>query len=512
VSPHDCAGSNLDAHVLRGKLRRIVPRDNEEINETWLADRDRFGCYGVYTPDRLEKPMIKRDQEWFEVSWQEALGVAAEGLLNAVADEGEALGVLASPSSTVEELYLLRRIALQLGSKNIDHRLRRRDLADDVSDPAWPWLGSTIAGLERLDGLLVVGSNLRAEVPILAHRVRKAALAGAAVGFVNPENYPYLFPTAAYVEARPERFASAVAGIVLAASKLTNTPVPDSLTSALESIEASAEDEAAARVLIEKDRALILLGHIAARHPSFSEIRVLAARLAELTGADLGYLAEGANGVGAAQLGFLPHRRPGGQARNIPGFDMRTMMSSPRRAYMLLNVEPDKDVAPGVPAEQALKAADTAVCFTPYVTETLLGCATVLLPIGTFAETPGTYVNCEGRWQSFDAAARLVGDARPAWRVLRVLGNELGVDDFEFQSPAEVREAAHAEVAECAPDNIYRGEYGVELHELDAVPEELDVPMYSIDSVVRRSLPLQETRQARGDDGGNGEVAQAKTA
>jgi NADH-quinone oxidoreductase subunit G len=404
---------------------------------------------------------------------------------------------------------LLRRIAVQLGTKNIDHRLRRRDVSDDVSDPVWPWLGSTIAGLESLDGLLVIGSNLRAEVPIIAHRVRKAALAGAAVGFVNPENYPYLFPTAAYVEAPPDGFAAAVAGIVLAASKLAGKPVPDGLAGALESIEATPAAEAAARVLLEKERALILLGHIAERHPSFSEIRVLAARLAELTGAELGYLPEGANGAGAAQLGFVPHRRPGGQPRNNAGYDMRTMMSSPRRAYVLLNVEPDKDVAPGVPAEQALKSADTAVCFTPYVTETLLGCATVLLPIGTFAETPGTYVNCEGRWQSFDAAARLVGDARPAWRVLRVLGNELGVEGFDFQSPAEVREAAHAEVGECALDNAYRGDHAVELHELDATPEALDVPMYSIDSVVRRSQPLQETRQGRGKEG---EVAQAKSA
>lgn len=509
VSPHDCAGSNLYAHVLRGKLRRIVPRDNDEINETWLADRDRFGCYGIYTPDRLEKPMVKRDQEWFEVTWQEALGVAAEALLNAVADEGEALGVLASPSSTVEELYLLRRIATQLGTKNMDHRLRRRDVADDTSDPVWPWLGTTIAGLEHLEGLLVIGSNLRAEVPILAHRVRKAALAGTAVGFVNPEDFPYLFPKAAYVHARSDRFATAMAGVVLAASKLTNKPVPENLASAFEGLEANADHEAAARTLLGKERALILLGHIVQRHPSFSEVRVLAAALAELTGAELGYLPEGANGAGAAQLGFVPHRRPGGEPRKSAGFDMRTMMSSPRRAYVLLNVEPDQDVAPGVPAEQALKSADTTVCLTPYVTETLLDCATVLLPIGTFAETPGTYVNCEGRWQSFDAAARLVGDARPAWRVLRVLGNELGVDGFDFQSPAEVREAAHAEVGECAPDNSYRGEYSVELGELDATPGDLDVPMYSIDAVVRRSEPLQETRQARGEDA---EVAQAKTA
>ena len=496
VSPHDCTGTNMFAHTLRGKLRRIVPRDNDEINESWIADRDRFGCYGVYSPDRLEKPMVKRDQEWFEVSWQEALATVSESLLNAVADEGEALGVLASPSSTVEELYLLRRIANHLGSKNVDYRLRRTDFEDQAADPVWPWLGTPIAELDAHDGMLVIGSNLRMEVPIIAHRVRKAALAGAAIGFVNPGDYEYLFPKAAFVPAPPQRFAAALAGVLVAAAEASEQTLPGDLKSDLDGISPTKEQKAAAHALLGKQRALVLVGHIAQRHPQFATIRVLAAALAALTGASLGYLAEGANGVGAAQLSFVPHRRPGGKARVNPGFDVPSMISSPRRAYVLLGVEPDRDFAAGVPAEQAFKSADIVVSLTPFASDSLLECSDVLLPVGTFAETPGTYINAEGRWQSFDAAANPLGDARPAWRVLRVLGNELGLEEFQYLTPAEVCEAAKAEIGACAPDNAYRGAMSVDLAELDSEPEGLDIPIYEVDGIVRRSAPLQQTRDA----------------
>jgi NADH-quinone oxidoreductase subunit G len=509
VSPHDCAGTNMYAHTLRGKLRRVVPRDNDEINESWIADRDRFSCYGVYAPDRLEKPMVKREQEWFEVSWQEALAEASNSLRNAVGVEGEALGVLASPNSTVEELYLLRRIATYFGSKNVDHRLRRSDCSDQSADPAWPWLGTPIAELDVHDGLLVVGSNLRMEVPIIAHRVRKAALAGAAVGFVNSIDYEYLFKKAAFVAAEPQRFVHGLASVLVAAAQILQQALPDGLIPDLDDLVPGDEHRAAARVVIEKQRALVLIGHIAQRHPQFSEIRVLAAALATLTGANLGYLAEGANGVGAEQLGFVPHRRPDGKSRNNPGFDVPSMMTSPRRAYVLLGVEPDLDFAPGVPAEQALKSADTVVCLTPFVTDALLESTDILLPVGTFAETPGTYVNAEGRWQSFDAAANTVGDSRPAWRVLRVLGNQLGVEAFEYQTPAEVRDAAHSEVGACPPDNAYRGNQSVDLAELDSIPDGLDIPIYQVDSIVRRSAPLQQTHDARAEPADLSEVKSA---
>jgi NADH-quinone oxidoreductase subunit G len=498
VSPHDCAGSHLYGHVLRGRLRRVVPRDCESINESWISDRDRFSCFGNYAPDRLEKPMVKRDQEWHEVTWTEALSATADALRAAAADEGDALGVLASPTATLEELVLLRRIAGELGTANIDHRLRRTDFRDQAGDPPWPWLGCSIAELERQDAIVVVGSNLRMEVPILAHRLRKAALNGADIGFVDPEDYHYYFRKAAYVDAPLEQFVPSFAAVLVAAAAETGRGLPERCADACAGIEPTEAQAAAAKLLLGKENALVLLGHIAQRHPHFSEIRLIAAELAALTGAKLGYLAEGGNGVGAALAGLLPHRGPGGEAQPEAGLDARGMLASPRRAYVLFGVEPEQDLIEPALAEQALKSADTVICFTPFFSDSLAECADVLLPIATFAETPGTFVNAEGRWQSFAAAAKPVGDARPAWRVLRVLGNELGLAEFDYDSAEDVRAAFVRDIGDVAVDNTYTSAFKPRIEALERELPVLDVPIYSVDALVRRSTPLQLTRLGRG--------------
>jgi NADH-quinone oxidoreductase subunit G len=486
VSPHDCAGSNLDGHVLRGTLKRVVPRDQEAINETWISDRDRFSYEGIYSEDRLMAPMIKRDQEWTTTSWPEAIGAAAEAFKHGMDDEGDALGVLVSPNATLEEIHLLSRLTEHVGSKNIDYRLRQRDFRDQQADPAWPWLGTDIAAIDDLQSVLVIGSNLRMEVPILAHRIRKAALKGAAVGFVNPEAYEYHFPRAAYVEAPLREFAAALAGVVAAAGGKTPATGSD------------AAQKAAAGILAGRERSLVLLGQIAQRHPQAADIRALAAELCRVTGAQLGYLTEGANAAGAALAGALPHRAAGGQAREAIGRHAHAMLSAPRRVYVLFGAEPDQDLADGALAVQALKAADTVICFTPYVTDTLLECADILLPIGTFAETAGTFVNGEGRWQSFAAAARLVGEAREGWRVLRVLGNALELPGCEYQRSEDVRDSLRSAIGEVSPDNRYSASWDIGIDALDAVDGQLDVPIYSVDAVVRRAAALQKTCQAAG--------------
>ncbi len=499
VGPHDCAGSNLFGHVLRGRLMRAVPRDNELINETWLADRDRFSCHGVYSDDRLRAPMLKIDQEWTEVGWQEALEAVCRELKQAAADEGDALGVLASPNATLEEMYLLGRIARQLGTRNVDHRLRRRDFRDQAADPLFPWLGCSIAELEQQQAILVVGSNLRMEVPIFAHRVRKAALAGAEVGFVNPVDYTYYFQRH-FVDAPLDRMTAVLAAVVKAAAEEAGRPVPEAAADAAGEVEVQEIHRAAARSLMNKERALVLLGHIAERHPQFSDLRALAAALAKLTGAGLGYLAEGANGAGAALTGLLPHRAAGGTELEDAGLDVQAMISSPRKAYVLFGLEPKADIAQGELAEQALKSADAVVSFTSYVTPELLELSTVLLPIGTFAETDGTFVNAEGRWQSFEAAADAVGASRPGWRVLRVLANLLGVENAEYRDCREIRDAAAEALRGLEPDNEYRGQFEAD-HEDETEHvelEQVDVPIYAVDPLVRRSLPLQLTVLAAG--------------
>ena len=501
VAAHDAVGSNVYAHVLRGRVKRVVPKRNDSINETWISDRDRFSCHGLYTDDRLEKPMVKIDQQWREVTWQEALELAARELVKTLDGEGEALGVLVSPNATLEEMFLLRRIADRLGSRNIDHRLRRRDFRDQDADPVFPWLGCSIEGLERRDAILVVGSNLRMEAPLIAHRVRNAALDGAAVTFVNPAAYTYYFEHE-YVDAPIERMVHALGALVVAAARETQKQVPAVAAKLAGEIAVSDAHTSAVRRLIGKERALIVLGHLAQRHPQFAEIRALAAALAALTGADIGYIAEGANGAGGAIAGVLPHRGPGGGASGEPGLDVQGMINSPRRAYIVFGIEPREDIAYGERAEQALKSADTVITFSSYVTDELLGCSTVLLPIAAFAETPGTFVNGEGRWQSFDAAANPVGDARPGWRALRVLANLLGVEDAEYHSAEEVLDGVRRAVGEIRADNSYSGQIEAEGDAVQVALDELDVPIYSVDAVVRRSEPLQRTVFARGAKGG----------
>ncbi|HUQ53769.1 MAG TPA: NADH-quinone oxidoreductase subunit NuoG, partial [Gammaproteobacteria bacterium] len=329
VSPHDCAGSNLYAHVLRGRVRRVVPRDNEAINEAWLADRDRFSCHGVYSADRLLKPRLKHGNDWVEVTWQDALGAAVGALKKATAGGGASgLGTLVSPSATLEEAYLLQRITRHLGSDNIDYRLRQRDFRDQGNDPKVPLLGCSIAELETRQGIFVVGSNLRMEVPIVAHRVRKAARNGASVAFLNTASYEYYFKLAAYVTAPADSFVANLAAVLAAAATAAGTSVPAQLAGAVADVTVSDAHRAAAQALTRKP-GLVLLGHIAQRHPQYADIRALAAGLASITGASLGYLSEGANAAGAALAGATPHRGPGGRGVVRGGFDARAMLETP---------------------------------------------------------------------------------------------------------------------------------------------------------------------------------------
>ena len=504
VSPHDCAGSNLFGHVLRGRLRRVVPRENEEINESWLSDRDRFSCHAIYGEDRLLTPRVKRDGTWVDASWQDALAAAVDALKLATEGGGASgLGTLVSPSATLEEAYLLQRITRHLGSDNIDYRLRQRDFRDQASDARAPLLGCTLADLDTRQGILVVGSNLRMEVPIVAHRVRKAARKGANVAFVNTAEYEYHFKPAAYVTAAPEALAANLAAVLAAAAKAAGTAVPAHLARAVEGVTVTDAHRAAAKALAGKP-ALVLLGQIAQRHPTYADLRALAAGLAAVTGAALGYLSEGANAAGAALAGATPHRGPGGKVVARAGFDARAMLETPRNAYILFGIEPSLDLAEGSAALGALRVA-AVVAFTSFVSDELLDVADVLLPIGTFAETAGTYVSAEGRWQSFDAAADAVGDSRPGWRVLRVLGNELELPKCEYLVPSDVTAEVERELGDArelkAADTQYKGSFAPGARAAAAGSAAPDVPIYAIDALVRRSQPLQDTVLGRAERG-----------
>jgi NADH-quinone oxidoreductase subunit G len=489
VSPHDGVGTNIYGHVLRGRLMRVVPRANEAINETWIADRDRYSYEGIYSADRLAAPMVREGAEWKTVTWEVALETAAKGLKAAGAD----LATVASSSATVEELYLLGLLTRALGSGNIDHRLRQADFRDQASDPPWPGLGGlAIADIDALDGLLLVGCNLRREAPVLAHRVRKAAKRGAKIAFLNPARYDYLFPVAAYLEASPTRQLTELAAIYSAV--LDGAAAPAHLAALVAGAQVNTAHRSIAAALKAGQKRAVWLGALALRHPAYADLRAVAAGIAAATGATLGLLAEGGNAAGAYLAGAIPHRDAGGVRAAAPGKSAREMLSASQKAYLLFGgTEPWADGL-GNEALRALGGASFVVAATPYADNHVKSVAHVLLPISTFAETSGTYVNLEGLWQSFAGAARPLGEARPGWKVLRVLGNLAGIQDFDYQSSEEVREELRARCAELA-QAPYQGTHEVSAAAGDA--RVVDVPMYAVDAVLRRAPSLQRTREGK---------------
>jgi NADH-quinone oxidoreductase subunit G len=490
ISPHDCVGSNLGIHVLDGRVMRVVPRVNEELNETWLSDRDRFSYEGIYAADRLPRPMIREDGVLRDGSWEEALQAAATGLRTRAPE----VGALVSPSATTEEAYLAGLLLRHLGSDNIDHRLRRRDFRLQESDPLFPWLGTSVAAVEECDAILVVGSNLRSEAPLLAHRVRKAALAGASVRFIDRDRYEYLFQVADYLTTSD--LVSELATAVKACGE------SGTVSSGAKSVSGQAdspreEHDRLAKGLSEGASSMILLGHISQRDPRFAEIQLLAAELARLTGAALGYLGEGANSAGASLAGALPHRGIGGRAVEKAGAHAGKMLAEPPAGLLLLGVEPEHDFADGDAALRALGRAEFVVALTAFRGAGLEQHADVLLPVGTFAETSGTFVNGAGDWQSFAGAVRPLGEARPAWKVLRVLGNLTDLSGCDYASSEEIRDELKAAVHGRGPDNSMTLNSALEPYDAPQVDSNaLDVNMHQIDPLVRRAESLQKTKDA----------------
>jgi len=496
LSPHDGIGSNLFGHVLRGKLKRVVPRANDDINETWIADRDRFSYEGLHAEDRLLKPMLREAGAWREASWEEALAAAARGLRAA----GSAIGTLVHPSCTLEEMHLAARLTRGLGSSNIDHRLRTRDFRDAAADPRHPGLGIPLSMVESLAGVLVVGSNLRSELPLLAHRLRKAAVrAKAKISFLDSSEREYRFPVVVQIARSAADWAHELAGILAAVREIVGVEPGVAYASLLRGVAATEQQRAAAAALCTGGVRAVWLGAMALRHPAAVDLRALAGEIARLSGATLGFLAEGANASGAWLAGVVPHRAAGG----IPaqGLGLRDMLETAQRSYLLVGaIEPSADIADAALAARALRSAACVVAVTPYVTDELKEIVHVLLPMASFAETSGSYINLEGRSQSQTGVSKPPGEARPGWKVLRVLGNQLELDGFDYQSSEDVRD----ELQQIAGANAGAAVPTAPLtHHVPAIAAvagaaeldlgALDVPMYAIDAVLRRSPALQQT-------------------
>ncbi len=501
IAPHDSIGSTLYVHVRGNRVMRVVPRDNEAINETWISDRDRFSYEGLYSEDRLQVPMVKIEGRWQEVDWDDALRHVVDGLNHVIQTHGaDQLGALVSPTATLEEMALMAKLIRGLGSGNIDHRLRQADFRDPEDAPPFPFLGRKLADLERLDAALLIGSNVRKDLPIAAHRLREATHRGCDVLLVNPIDFDFHFPVSETIVASPADMVIALAAIAKARYALANAPLPDALKPLLKAASVADVHREIASKLQDAAQGAVLLGNLAVAHPDFSVLRALAAAIAEVSGATLGYLPEAANTVGAWLAGVLPHRSAGGRAAKKVGLDAHAMLSEPLKAYVLFGLEPEADTWDPVAARKILMSADFVVALCAYRSDGLDACADVLLPLAAFTETSGTFVNLEGTWQSFSGVVAPLGDARPGWKVLRVLGNLLGQEGFDYMSAEEVRDELRAALG------VVRTEQKVTSVKLslpaparrESLQRISDVPIYAGDGLLRRADALQATVDARG--------------
>jgi NADH-quinone oxidoreductase subunit G len=476
VAAHDSSGANLIVQVKNNQVMRVVPLENEEVNECWIADRDRFSYEALNSDERLTQPMIKQGGEWKEVDWQTALEYVANGLKNIQRDHGaSSIGALVSPHSTVEEAYLAGNLLRALGSDNIDARLRR---AEFVTGEGVQWLGTSIASLSTLQRVLVVGSNLRKDHPLFAQRIRQAARQGAQVSAIvsakqlaKADAWAMPLSNAVVSEASDWALALADVAAAIAVEKGVTAPVAG---------EASEQGKAIAKSLLGGERKAILLGNGAAHHANASSLLALANWIGEQTGATVGYLTEAANTVGVQWAKAQP--QSGGK-------NAAQMLDGSLKAALLLNTEPEFDTAAGAAAVAALDKADMVVTLSPFKAN--MAFSDVLLPIAPFTETSGSFVNAEGRLQSFHAVVKPRGETRPAWKVLRVLGNLLDVPGFNFETSQEV--LAKATVQPLQLSNAIRADVRLG----GSVSEPVVAAIYQLDGIVRRAASLQQTADAR---------------
>jgi NADH-quinone oxidoreductase subunit G len=480
VSPHDSTGANLIVQVKNNKVLRVVPLENEAVNECWIADRDRFSYESLNSDERLTSPMLKQGGEWKTVDWQTALEYVANGLKQIKVNHGaQSIGALVSPHSTLEELHLTGALVRGLGSENIDYRLRNSEF--EVPSQV-RYLGRSIASLSQLDRVLVVGSNLRKDHPLFAQRIRQAVKIGCQVNVLNAVASDWAMPVANVLQAPATQWVQALADIAAAIAAEQGVQAPATGT-------ATTQAQAIAKSLLGGENKAILLGNAAAHHGKASSLLALANWISAQTGATAGYLTEAANTVGAQIAGALP---------GSGGLHAGQMLSGSLKAVILLNTEPVLDSAAGAQAAQALNQAEMVVTLSPFKAN--MSFSDVLLPIAPFTETAGTFVNAEGRVQSFYAVVRPAGEARPAWKVIRVLANLLGIPGFDFESTQDVLLAMHADSA-AVPEFVPATRLGNATNAaIDLVPVATGpvvASIYQLDGLVRRASSLQLTADAR---------------
>ncbi|MEY4593000.1 MAG: hypothetical protein RIR18_1895 [Pseudomonadota bacterium] len=485
VSPHDSLGANLVVQVKHDKVMRVLPFENEAVNECWISDKERFSYEALNSEQRLTKPMVRQGGEWKVVPWNVALDYVAHALRDITATSGgDSLAALASPSSTVEELYLIQRLVGALGSGNIDFRPRHSDFSADDYRAGIPWLGLPVAELENQDAVLVVGSFLRKDHPLLAQRLRQAAKKYTEVSLVSVTGDDQLIKLHSQITVAPSALVTVLASIVKAAAQINAVTLPIGLPE----VDVSTEAVAIAKSLVSGEKAAVLLGNVAEQSEDAAQIRLLAQFLAQVVGASLGVLGDGANSIGGYLAGATPK-----------GANAKQMFEQPRQAYLLMGLEAESDLYDSQIALSALAEAKLVVHMGAFASDTVMKYADVLLPTSPYTETSGTFVNIEGRIQSFSGLVKPLGETRPGWKVLRVLANILNCTGFDYNSSEEVRDEVFGK------DALFATGLNSTLQglNLNVVPRTAtlqriaDVPIYFTDALVRRATSLQSTHDAR---------------
>jgi NADH-quinone oxidoreductase subunit G len=480
IGPHDGLGSNLVVQVKHDRVYRVLPLENEDVNECWLSDKDRFSYEGLNSGERLTKPMVKQGGTWKEVDWNQALDYVAHALRDVAKEHGpSAIGALVSPHATLEEMVLAGKVMRGLGSDNVDFRLRQSDFSGRRAGA--PWLGVKVADINNLDRVLVVGAFLRKDQPLIAQRLRQAVKRGAQVSVVHVADDDLLMPLAGKLIVAPSQLPERLAQVVKAVADIKGATCDLSVT-------VSADARKIAESLVSGQNAVVLLGNFAQQHPKVSTLNALVQQLAGLLGAKFGFLGEAANSVG----GYLAKAIP-----SAGGMNAARMLAEPRRAYLVVGAEPELDCADGRQALAALKQAASVVVLSPFKSAAVLEYADAILPTAPFTETSGTFVSTEGRVQSFQAVAKPLGETRPGWKVLRVLGNVLSLDGFGYESSEDVRDECLPGKPEFAAglDNAISG-VAVDLSAGNGMERVADVPIHFADALVRRAGSLQRTVDA----------------
>ncbi|MCA3044074.1 MAG: NADH-quinone oxidoreductase subunit G [Rhodocyclaceae bacterium] len=484
IAPHDGLGSNLVIQVKQDRVMRVLPLENEAVNECWLSDRDRFSYEALNSDERLTTPMVKKDGKWMETDWQNALQTVADGLeqyKTAKQAGADQVAVLASPSATLEELHLLAKLGRSLGSKQLTTRHRQRDTAAFGKSTGAQWLGTSLTNIGNLQSILLIGSTLRKEQPLLATRFRAAAKRGAQINVVHALDGDMLMRVANRSISKPENLAAALGAVTKALAEIKNAQLPGEVANAVANVAITAEAQAIAASLAAKELTGVFLGHYAQQHPQATTLHVLAQEIARLAGGVFGVFGQAANSVGAAVVGA------------------DAAAPSAAKAYLLLNVEPEADCADAAGHLAALKGAEFVVAMSMFKNSLAAEYATVMLPIAPFSETAGTFVNMEGKAQFFNGVVKPLGQTRPAWKVIRVLGNLLGLSGFDQDNIEAVR-------ADIAPDlnafvagklNNQMSGVKVDLAACAAATQMSDVNIYEVDSITRRAPSLQMTADAK---------------